>query len=399
MKILMVLDKMFPTDLRVQNEATSLIQAGHEVGLLSVSTYEKSQVITFKGIRVYQVAVSRFQSKKMHGLAGMVPWMDRFIAREVLEIFNEESYDAIHFHDLYMFGASEILREKTDVLMVGDLHENYVDVLRDYAWSTKFPNRLLISYSKWRRKEKEWLANMDKVIVVNEGMKQKNLAKGVREEDMVIVENMMNTRVFDEYESDPDILQRFSSGFNLLFVGGFIGNRGLEHVVRGMDLLRDYEDINLILVGDGAVKPELERITDELNLHDRVHFEGWQDQEKVKSYLQVSQVGMVPFKRTPQTDNSSPNKLFQYMYYGIPILSTDCPSIKELVEKEECGLVYESEQTKQFAENVIRLYEDADLRKQLSANSRKAVEERYNWDVNVRDMLEMYRGLEEKLKS
>lgn len=397
MKILMILDKPFPTDLRVENEATSLINEGHTLGLLSIAPYSKNRIIDHKRIKVYQVAISVFQSKKMHGLAAMIPWMDRFVAKRVMEIFKEEEYDAIHFHDLYMFGAASILKDKTDAFMIGDLHENYVDVLKDYKWSTTYPNKLLISFPKWRKKEKEWLALMDKIVVVNKEMLQKTLPKGVDRNDVVIVENMLNTQVFDEYKIDESIVKRFENTFNLLFVGGFIGNRGLEHVVDGMNLLKKYPEIQLILVGDGAVKPILESKVKEYGLEQNVHFEGWQDQAKVKTYLEVSQVGLVPFKRTPQTDNSSPNKLFQYMYYGLPILSTDCPSIKRVVDKENIGLIYESENKEQFAESVIKLLSDKESMEKFHKNGKKAVAEKYNWKINVQELVDMYSELEKEL--
>ncbi len=397
MKILMVLDKFFPTDLRVENEATSLIKAGHKVSLLSIAPYKTDSVVNYKGIKIYQKAISVFQSKKMHGLAGMIPWMDRFVAKKVLQIFKEEPYDAIHFHDLYMFGAATILKKKTKALMIGDLHENYVDVLKDYKWSTTYPNKLFISFAKWRRKEKEWLALMDKVVVVNTEMLNKTIPKGVDRKDIVIVENMMNTQVFDEYRIDQTIEKRFEKTFNLLFVGGFIGNRGLEHVVDGMVLLKEYPKIHLILVGDGAIKPILESKVKEYGLEEKVHLEGWQNQDKVKTYLKVSHVGLVPFKRTPQTDNSSPNKLFQYMYYGLPILSTECPSIKRIVEREEIGLIYEGENKDQFAKSVIRLYKDTQMREKFHLNGKKAIAEKFNWENNIQDLIKMYSNLENVL--
>ena len=394
MKILMILDKPFPTDLRVENEATSLIKAGHEVSLLSIAPYPKSQVINHKGIKVYQNAVSTFHSKKMHGLAGMVPWMDWYVARQVSRIFGEERYDAIHFHDLYLFGAASVLKRKFDVFMIGDLHEFYVEVLPDYKWTQTFPNRLLISYSKWKRKEKEWLALMDKVVVVNKEMKEKTIFKGVAGGDIVIVENRLNTQVFDEYETDEEVLDKFRKSFNLLFVGGFVGNRGLEHVVDAMHKLKAYQDIHLVLVGDGALRPVLEQKVKEYALEPRVHFEGWQTQQKVKSYLLIGDVGLIPFKRTPQTDNSSPNKLFQYMYYGLPMISSDCPSIQEIVEKEKIGIVYKSEDVKQLVNSILELYNDKEKMAAFKENGKKAVREKYNWDANVTGLLEMYKELE-----
>ena len=389
----MILDKPFPTDLRVQNEATSLIDAGHSVGVLSIAPYPKSKIITHKGIKVYQNAVSVFQSKKMHGLAGMIPWMDWHVAKQVFKIFEDEKYDAIHFHDLYMFGAAKILKSKLDVFLVGDLHEFYVEVLPDYKWTQTFPNRLFISYSKWKRKEKDWLALMDRVVVVNSEMKEKTIPKGVEEEDIVIVENRLNTKVFDDYETDQSIIERFENTFNLLFVGGFVGNRGLEHVVDAMSKLEEIDDIRLVLVGDGALRPILEQKVKDYGLESRVFFEGWQSQEKVKSYLIAGDIGLVPFKRTPQTDNSSPNKLFQYMYYGLPIISTDCPSIKEIVETEEVGVVYESENVDQLVQSILDLYQDETRYQKYYERGKKAVKEKLDWESNIDDLIKMYSSL------
>ena len=182
----------------------------------------------------------------------------------------------------------------------------------------------------------------------------------------------------------------------MVFVGGFVGNRGLEHVIDAIHKLseKNYDDIHLILVGDGALRPILQNKVNEYGLESCVHFEGWQTQEKVKSYLLAGDIGLIPFKRTPQTDNSSPNKLFQYMYYGLPMISTDCPAVKEIVEKEKVGLIYESENVDQLVDAILQLYQNKSMREQFKKNGTEAVEKKYNWEANVKDLIEMYNGLD-----
>lgn len=395
MKILMVLDKKFPTDLRVEKEALSLIKAGHKVGLLSIGNYKKSGIADHKGITIYCVAMSKFMSNKMHGLAAMVPWMDRFIAKHVLRIFEKETYDAIHLHDLYLLGAATILKNKVNAFFIGDLHENYVDVLKDYKWSTKFPNRLLISHSKWARKEKEWLQFMDKIIVVNDGMKEKNVKKGVAASDITVVSNSIDPVIFDEFKIDQEIINRFEDYFVLVYVGGFVSNRGLEHVIKGMKLLKDdYQSIRLLLVGDGGIRNELKELAKVNEVEEIVLFEGFQPQETIKSYLISSDIGLVPFKRTEQTDNSSSNKLYQYMYYGLPVLGTDCTSVKKLVEEENCGVIYEAEDHIQFSEEVKKLFEDRELVEKFSKNGKKSIDEKYSWSHEANKLVNLYSELE-----
>ncbi|MEX0719726.1 MAG: glycosyltransferase family 4 protein [Balneolaceae bacterium] len=394
MNILMVLDSRFPPDIRVEKEAISLLEAGHNIGLLTISDYKKSEQITFKGIKIYRVALSKFLGNKMHGLAAVIPWIDYFVAKQVLKILKDEDYDVIHLHDLYLFGAAEILKKKINALFVGDLHENYVDVLKDYKWSTTYPNKLFISFSKWERKEKEWLQLFDKIIVVNEGMRDKNIQKGVPESDITVVSNSIDTAEFDEYEVDENIITRFKDYFTLVYVGGFVSNRGLEHVIRGMQELKTYSDkIRLLLVGDGEMMSTLKSLAKELNVEDVIIFEGWQPQEKIKSYLTASNIGLVPFKRTPQTDNSSSNKLYQYMYCGLPILATNCTSVKKLVVEENCGIIYQEENTKLLVEEVINLYENPPMRNEYSENGKKAVQKKYNWNKEAEKLIEVYNHL------
>jgi len=392
----MVLDKEFPTDLRVENEATSLIRDGHMVGLLSIADNPKEEIADVKGIKVYRKKITRFKRDKMHGLAGMIPWMDYFVAQQVNKILDSEQYDVIHFHDLYLFGAARLIRKKHDVFFVGDMHENYVEVIKDYKWATKFPNRLIVSKAKWERKEREWLADMDRLVTVSEGIQQRIISKGVSEENVILVPNTIHTRLFDEFETDPEITDKFKDYFSLVYVGGFVGNRGLEHVIEGMKALKkEAPDIRLILVGDGDMRRQLETLAKQHDVENRVFFEGWQSQEAIKSYLEAADVGLVPFKRTPQTDNSSSNKLFQYMYFELPVLATNCISVEKLVKKENAGLIYESENTQQFVENAMKLYENRELARSLGKNGKRAVDETYCWDITIQPMLDMYKDLSE----
>lgn len=391
----MILDQKYPPDLRVEKEASSLVKAGYEVSILSIGDYANDEIVEIRGVKVYRVALSKFIAKKMHGLAAMIPWVDIYVANQVLKIFKTTKYDVIHVHDLYLFGTVKILRKKLKAIFIGDLHENYIDALRDYKWSTTFPNKLFISFKKWEKKEKEWLQLFDHLLAVNEGMRQKNISKGVKEEDITVVANSIDKEQFDEYAVDHSIIEKFKPFFTLIYVGGFINNRGLEHVIKGMvELKNSSKDIRLVLVGDGEMREELEALSKEYEVEDVVMFEGFQSQEKIKSYLLSCDIGLVPFKRTPQTDNSSSNKLYQYMYYGLPILATNCTSVKKMVEENDCGIVYEDGKSNEFSKYATELFKNSNLLKKYSENGIKAVESKFNWKIEEDKLISVYKRLE-----
>ena len=391
MNILMVVDHKIPTDIRIENEAEILIKNGHHVGILSIGDYSKSEEIVYKGITIYRVAFSKFWLKKMHGLAGIIPFLEHVIVKHVKRILKVRKYDALHLHDLYTFGVITRLKPRFDLLFVGDMHENYVEVLKDYDWPNRFPNNLIFSHSKWEKNERKWLPLFDKVITVSEGIRKRLIHKGVQEENALITPNSIRLDLFDSFEVDENIIQKYSGKFVLIYVGGFISNRGLEHIIQSLpSIVSKIKNVQLVLVGDGEERDNLEQLVSDLELNDVVIFEGWKKQSEIKSYLKAANIGLVPFRRTPQTDNSSSNKLFQYMYYQLPIVATNCNSIKRIVETEHCGIVYESENVKQFEKSILTLYNNTKLRKTFGKNGYSAVLEKYNWKIAAKEMRTMY---------
>jgi len=398
MKILMVVDHKIPTDIRIENEAEILVRNGHQVGILSVGDYQNSEEVMYNGFTLYRIAMSKFWLKKMHGLAGMISWMDRYLEKQISKILLKDSYQVIHLHDLYTFGVISRLKKKFNLLYIGDMHENYVEVIKDYNWPNRFPNNMFISHKKWERKEKEWLAECDKVITVSKGIIDRLIEKGVKRENTILTPNSIRLDLFDSFSVDDSVLDRFTGKYTLLYVGGFISNRGLDHVIKGMEKLsKSIPNVHLILVGDGEESAKLRELVGELGIENLVSFEGWKKQSEIKSYLQIADVGLVPFKKTPQTDNSSSNKLFQYMYYKLPIAATNCNSIQELVMQEQCGIIYESENTKAFSETILELRSNCKRSEEFGRNGYNAVVNKYNWEIAARDMLDMYRELEHKV--
>ena len=86
------------------------------------------------------------------------------------------------------------------------------------------------------------------------------------------------------------------------------------------------------------------------------------------------------------------------MYFGVPVLATNCTSVKKLVDEEQCGIVYEEESQDQFSEHVIHLFEDAKVREKYSKNGREAVKLKYNWEKEAKKLINLYGQLEKEQK-
>jgi len=391
----MVLDHQFPNDARVENEATSLIKEGHSVTLLTIHKDNRKKREFYKGIEVVRIKLSNFIREKMRGLVGFFPVYNMYLSKVIRSELKRKEYQVLHVHDLYLAGAGCMVKKETGIRLVVDLHENYVAALKYYAWSTRVPGKWFISISKWEQLERRWLEQADGIIAVIEENRERLISKGINPKKIVVTPNTLNINEFESYKIEP--LREIDSkeNFILTYIGGFDSHRGLEHLIDAIKILKDeYPDIELILVGDGRIREELELLVSKLNLAERVKFEGWQPLYRIRSYIQNSDVCLIPHSKNQHTDTTIPHKLFQYMYCKKPVLATNCIPIERIVEQTKSGLIYKSGDSSMLAKNIKLLYHDSDIRAKFGENGHKAVYELYNWDTTVQEMLSFYKKLE-----
>jgi len=91
--------------------------------------------------------------------------------------------------------------------------------------------------------------------------------------------------------------------------------------------------------------------------------------------------------------NAQPNKMFEYMSAGIPVIASDFLFWKEIIERHNCGICVDPHNSREIAKAVNTLLTDNELAATMGANGRRAVEERYNWQNEERKLLDFYQEL------
>ncbi len=386
----MILDQPFPQDTRVENEATALVKAGFDVLLLVLAPDTRSKEEKYQGFTIIRRNVPVKYRNWMRGLAGTVPILSWFIARQVRLLHQEYSIDAIHAHDLYMCGGALRAGKRLGIPVVADLHESWVAALKAYAWSTRFPGRLFINYKRWKSLEREWTHKASNIIVTTEEMQAHYLSLGVPEKNTTILPNTINIRAFDEYSVNENITHGHQSEYTLVYTGGIDLHRGLGFLLQTMPLVLKHCNARLVIVGEGQIRSELEDQSKTLGLNGHVFFEGWRPQEEIKSYILASDACLIPHVNCEHTSSTVPHKLFHYMYLGRPVIATNCTYIQHIAESTDCGVVVPYGDHEALASSIIELYNDPDRRKQMAMNGRQAVLEYYNWENSVRSLVNMY---------
>jgi glycosyltransferase involved in cell wall biosynthesis len=397
MKIGMVLDQIFPPDHRVEKEAISLSQNGHDVFLLCLRDKHDAALRDYKGITLVSVYIPMFIIKKLRALTNTIfnfyPYLWFFLIRRFIKKYK---IDVLHIHDLYMFKAGLLARSKAKkvIPIVGDLHENYVDALPEYRFSTTFPGNILINIDKWRKTERKWVGEMDYIITVVDEMRNRIKPYLKNESNAVVIDNSVDIESFLNYERDNLVHQKYETKFIVSYIGGFDIHRGLNILIEAIAQLKDLKDLLLVIVGRMDHANHIRRQITQLNVEDKVIFESFKPMGLLQNYFEISDIGIIPHIKSVQTDNSSPNKLYQYMLMATPVIVSNCNSIMNIVESERAGLVFKSGDPIDLAEKIRKIYEDKNLAREFGENGRNVIYQSRNWSENTIRLNDLYIKIE-----
>jgi glycosyltransferase involved in cell wall biosynthesis len=174
------------------------------------------------------------------------------------------------------------------------------------------------------------------------------------------------------------------------YVGGISATRGIRQLVQAAALLRSPTRINL---AGRFSEPDVEA---EVRGHAgwaRINDLGFLDRAGVRDVLARSLAGVVTLLPLPNYLDSHPTKMFEYMSAGIPVIASDFPLLRTIVEGSRCGLCVDPLDPGAIAAAIDYLAEHLDLAQSLGENGRKAVSEKYNWNGEAAKLTDLYGDL------
>jgi len=115
--------------------------------------------------------------------------------------------------------------------------------------------------------------------------------------------------------------------------------------------------------------------------------------EEVYTILPRCHVGMAILHPTPNNIESVVTKLFEYMAVGLPVIASNFPLYKELIEGNNCGLTVDPLNPREIAQAVEYLIEHPDEARKMGENGRKAVVVKYNWETESKKLIDVYEDL------
>jgi len=234
--------------------------------------------------------------------------------------------------------------------------------------------------------ESRTLRNADRVIVINEKLKEYAIKMGANPEKTYVIKAGLDFERFNPSINGDNIRAQYrieKDDVVLFFMGWLYHFSGLKEVA--MELNKNKIDtIKLLIVGDGDALNDLQEIKVRYNLNDRVILTGKQPYEKIPEFISAADICLLPaYPNEKIMQDIVPIKMYEYMAMEKPVISTKLPGImKEF--GEDNGVVYVG-RPEEVVDKAIELVQNGTV-KSLGIKTRKFVE-RYSWD-NVVDEFE-----------
>ena len=175
----------------------------------------------------------------------------------------------------------------------------------------------------------------------------------------------------------------------IVFIGGITKIRGIYEIVESLNYLDNNLEVIFDLVG-AFDPPILEEKVKNNEGWGKVNFLGWKSRDTVNSILGESRVGLVLYHPVPNHVEAQPNKLFEYMEAGIPIVASDFPFWRKIISESEVGVLANPLNPRDIAKKITWLLKNPKISKKMGENGRRAVKEKYNWDVEVKKLISLY---------
>lgn len=174
----------------------------------------------------------------------------------------------------------------------------------------------------------------------------------------------------------------------ICYIGGIAEIRGIREMIKSLEKIQ--VDTTLHLVGDFSevnIKEEVMKTAG----WSKVKYHGNLNRKQVAEILSQVKCGLVLFHPFPNHTDAQPNKMFEYMSAGIPILTSDFPLWRQIVEGNDCGLCVNPMDTASIAQSIDTILTDDNHSRQKGENGFQAVVNQYNWAAEEKKLYDIYK--------
>lgn len=281
--------------------------------------------------------------------------------------------DLCHFHEPVLLPVALLLKLQ-GARLVYDVHEDWLSAID------------LTQYREgWKRVGVRWFEDLASRLCDGFVGATPAIARRFPPERTIEV---LNYALPEEF---PDRPRPAAAGADVVYVGLIERARGLEEMLEAITRVRNPR-ARIILIGDFN-PPGLEQEARSLPGWSRVVYLGRLDRRAVAERLAAARAGLVLFHPEPNHTEALPNKLFEYMAAGLPLVASNFPYWRSLLEPIGCAVQVDPLDSGEIAAAIDDLLADEARASEMGRRGAAAVDERLNWQHEAPKLVELYERL------
>jgi len=178
----------------------------------------------------------------------------------------------------------------------------------------------------------------------------------------------------------------------ILAIGRLVETKGFEYLIKACLSLKDRGlDFECDIVGEGPLEKSLRSQVSSLKLESKINFLGIIMQEEIKKLFSEATVLVQSSVTAKNGDRDGiPNVILEAMAMGVPVIATDFSGIPEVIIDGKTGILVPEKDTLTLANAIERIYKDSSFRQIVSLNGRRLIEERFNTDKNIAELINIF---------
>ncbi|NHI94809.1 MAG: glycosyltransferase WbuB [Candidatus Lokiarchaeota archaeon] len=369
---------------RLRKTAESLSNKGYDVSIIAWDrTGEEKKYIKTNNYKIINISIKQRSTNILFMFLYFVYFLIKALIYSI-----KLKFDIIHCYNFDVLPIGIINKKLRKKKLVYDAAELYGEMLKTINVPKIIPYIVYLFEFRLARFS-------DLNITVNHLIKKYLLYKGVNN-----VVDTMNCPIMTGWEANANSVKEIRKNLNIedKFVVGFYGTltyyRGLEELIKSAEIIsKTNYDIQFLIIGRGLLKNKLQNIV-KIKKLENIKFLDYVPYEIIPNYVSATDLQCI--LNSPKLEVchiGNPNRFFESIYLGRPLLVSNFGTLKYLIDEIKCGMTVNPEDPNDIAEKIITLYKDPDARKKMGEFGVKAAKEIYNWESQSIKFLQEYEKL------
>jgi len=352
---------------RIFSEALTAAQNGYRVEIFALKVPEIEEITVLSDIIIQRIPIKYWRGGPLKFLTFNWKLFWKLLGKD---------FNILHVHDLWVLPATVVVAIFKKCKLVYDSHE--------FARGLEIFQQKRLSGKIWALTEKLLIKRVDVILTINSYHKQLFLETYPHIPQPEVIMNFPSRRSIPNYNNLP----KFHSRRNIvLYQGIFKNHRGLKQLIKAMV---NVNSGSLELIGSGEIETSLRELVKILRLNEKVIFRGRIDWNQLLKHSSNAKAGLVLFEPVGLNYRyASPNKFFEYVMAGTPVIVSNIIPFKDFITLYEVGVLVDLASEDSIALAIEKFLTDEKNWLKYHQNCLKA-REVWNWEFQEQKLIDLY---------